>query len=181
MRIAAFDPSLTATGWARSLDPAPALGNPWEHGIIKSKWRGPKRLGDILHQFIRVAADCDVAIIEGYAFAKGFQAHQIGELGGVLRLGFYQQKLPMVIVPPSKLKKFATGKGSAKKGETKIVMVGAAIRRLDYEGNSHDVADALWLLQMGLHHYKLPGASPLPKINMEALYDDVEWPVINRS
>jgi len=177
MKISAFDPSLTATGWARNIDPAPALGSCWESGIITSSYRGPKRLWDLLSKVMGVASHCDVVIIEGYAFSKGFKAHQIGELGGVLRLGFYQGKIPLVEVPPSKLKKFASGKGGHKKGETKIVMVGEAIRRLGYAGNSHDEADALWLLQMGLHHYKLPGAVTLPKVNLTALYDEVEWPV----
>ena len=178
MRLAAFDLSLTATGWARNIEPAPALGSPWEHGLISSKFRGPKRLWDILSKVMRVAAGCDVVLIEGYAFSKGYQAHQAGELGGVVRLGFFQAGVPLVVIPPAKLKKFASGKGGHKKGETKIVMVGEAIRRLGYEGNSHDIADALWLLQMGLHHYQLPGAVPLPKLNLQAIHTDVDWPTI---
>jgi Holliday junction resolvasome RuvABC endonuclease subunit len=180
VRLAAFDLSMTATGWARNIDPAPALGSPWESGILTSKHKGARRLWDLLHKVMRACHEdgpVDVAIIEGYAHGSKYQTHQTGELGGVIRLGFFQKDIPLVVVPPTKLKKFASGKGSHKKGETKIVMVGAAIRRLDYEGNSHDVADALWLLQMGLHHYKLPGAVPLPKHNLTALHDDVEWPV----
>lgn len=178
MRLAAFDLSLTATGWARNIDPAPALGAPWESGIIGSKYRGEKRLWDLLHQIMGVAASCEAVILEGYAHYAKFQAHQAGELGGVIKLGLYQRKIPRIIVPPTKLKKFASGRGQHKKGETKIVMVGEAIRRLGYERNSHDEADALWLLQMGLHHYKLPGAVQLPKVNLTALYDEVEWPTL---
>lgn len=160
------------------MDPAPALGSPWETGLISSKWKGPKRLWDLLHQFMRVADGCDVGIIEGYAFAKGFRAHQMGELGGVIRLGFFQKKIPLVVIPPTTLKKFAIGRGRVKKGEdSKAMVLAEAIRRLNYSGSSIDQADALWLLQMGIHQYKLPGAVKLPQNHMAALSEEIEWPV----
>lgn len=169
--IAAFDASLTAIGWARSIDPAPALGPVWESGVYRSPYRGARRLRDCLTHVMKLAEGASLVMIEGYAFAAQAQAHQIGELGGVLRLGFYQVKIPVVEIPPTKLKKFATGKGSGKKEAP----FGEAIRRLGYERNSHDEADALWLLQMALHHYALPGAVTLPKDHVSALME-VQWP-----
>lgn len=174
MRLAAFDLSLTAIGWARNVVPAPALGGFWESGVLRPKWRGAKRLWWCLHHVMDTARECEAVIIEGYAHHAKYQTHQMGELGGVIRLGMFQANTPLIIVPPTKLKKFATGKGSGKKEAP----LAECIRRLGYEGSSHDEADALWLLQMGLHHYRLPGAVSLPKINLTALYDDVEWPTL---
>lgn len=173
MKIAAFDLSLTATGWARSLDSAPTLGAAWESGVLKSKHKGAARLWDLLNQIVRIGRVADLVILEGYAHAASYQAHQMGELGGVVRLGFLQAKVPVVVVPPTKLKAFATGTGGGKKER----IFAECIRRLGYEGHSEDEADAIWLLQMGLHHYRLPGEVKLPKAQTERLAD-VKWPQI---
>lgn len=173
MRLVGLDPSLTAIGWARSLDPAPALGPVWESGVIHPKGRGAPRLYNALWRVMEVVDGCDLVVIEEYAFNAHQGAHQIGELGGVLRLGLYQKKIPYVVIAPTKLKKFATGTGKGKKEAP----FAEAIRRLNYERNSHDEADALWLLQMALHQYSLPGAIDLPQTHLSAL-TGVTWPVI---
>lgn len=174
MRAAAFDLSLTSTGWARSSDSALPSGFHWESGVLKPEGTGVRRLWMALHAITGIARGCDVVVLEGYAHGAKHQTHQLGELGGVVKLGFYQSNIPVVVVPPTKLKKFATGKGSGKKEAP----FAEAIRRLGYDGYSHDEADALWLLQMAIHHYKLPGLVELPKLHLTALYDEVKWPRI---
>jgi Holliday junction resolvasome RuvABC endonuclease subunit len=176
MIVGALDASLTATGWARTNGSVPALGEPWESGVIGSEFTGSRRLWDLLNQVIAKVRECDVVVLEGYAFAARNQAHQIGELGGVLRLGLLQHKIPLVVIPPTKLKMFATGKGSGKKE----AIFAECIRRLGYPGTSHDEADAWWLLQMGIHHYDLPGKVDLPQAHLRAL-NEVKWPLKNRS
>jgi hypothetical protein len=53
----------------------------------------------------------DVAI-EGYAFGSQM-ANMLGELGGVVRLFIYEQYgIKPLLVPPTSLKKYATGKGT---------------------------------------------------------------------
>jgi len=117
------------------------------------------------------AEGVDLVVIEGYAFARANRAHQIGELGGVLRVAFAEAGVPLVEVAPMARAKYATGKGNAKK---EAVLV-EAVKRLGYEGSSNDEADALWLLYMALDHYGLPGAVEMPKVNREALVKP-SWP-----
>jgi len=173
VRAAGLDLSLTSIGWARSKKTVPALGPAWESGVIHPKGRGAPRLWDALHQVMKVVTNCDVVVIEGYAYMAKQGGHQIGELGGVIRLGLHQRAIPYVEIAPNKLKKFATGKGSGKKEAP----FGEAIRRLDYQGSSHDESDALWLLQMALHHYGWDGRVDLPQLHMTAL-QGISWPVV---
>lgn len=161
MRIIAIDPSLTSTGLAM-----------WRKGIIgvhtiQVGTRGPERLDDIWRGITSVPGwgVPELVLIEGYAHGRSNQAHQLGELGGVLRHQFYRLGVPIVEVPPSTRAKIATGKGNAGKEE----VLASAIRRLGYEGHSPDEADALWILQCALVHYGLPGAADLPKAHRDAL------------
>lgn len=58
----------------------------------------------------------DVAI-EGYAFGATQTAHMAGELGGAIRLTLDQYGYTPLVVAPAALKKYAIGKGNAKKDE----------------------------------------------------------------
>jgi Holliday junction resolvasome RuvABC endonuclease subunit len=117
-----------------------------------------------------------IVAIEGYAFgAMHSQAHKIGELGGVIRLMMWEKGIPYVDIPPTSHKKYATGAGNAKKD----AVLASAIRRLGYEGSSHDEADALWLRAMALDHYGMP-VVVVPSTHKEALVK-VEWPVLEKN
>jgi len=165
--IIALDVSLTSTGWART----DASGSAVEVGVIRPKHRGVIRLQEILTAVCRVAKGCELALIEGYAYGRHNRAHQIGEAGGVVRLGLHQQKIPYVEVPPKCIKKLATSKGNAAKNEVLL----AASRRLGYAGTSSDEADARWLLEFAAQHYELPVRTPLPKAHLGYM-DEIEWP-----
>lgn len=142
IRVLALDPSLTATGYAHPdhdpLDPQPVTGTITDNGL-----RGPARLAHITNQTLHLTTTthAQLVAIEGYAFARPNQAHQIGELGGVLRTTLWARNTPYIEVPPKTIKKYATGKGNADKD----AVLAAAIRRLGYAGHSHNEADALWL------------------------------------
>jgi len=137
MKILALDVSFTSTGIAGS------------DGLLetrKLKGRGVKRLSDAGWMFLELASRYDVVVIEGYSYgSQGRAIVSIGELGGVLRVELYRAEIPVLEVPPSTLKKYATGKGNAPKD----AVLAAAIRRLEYGGHSSDEADALWLLEIG--------------------------------
>ena len=167
MRVVALDPSLVCTGVADSEKPAPfTLESP-------SGLRGPARLYWIQKQVMRVCAGADLVVVEGYAYGAKNQVHQLGELGGVIRLTLWCLKIRYVDAAPAHRMRIATGKGSAKKE----AVLAAAIHRLGYQGHSFDEADALWLLQLALHQYGLPGAVPLPKSHLEATgKSKTEWP-----
>ena len=165
MKIVALDLSLTRSGFATSEDYSGVLRPP------KGYDAGMLRLGWIREAVLAIAEDADLVVVEGYSYgSKGRAVVNIGELGGVIRLAFYDAGIPYVEVPPSSLKRFATGKGNADKDS----VLAAAIRRLDYDGHYHDEADALFLLEMARTHYDLP-CTPMPKAHIDAL-DGVRWP-----
>ena len=166
MRIAAFDLSLTQTGHALT-----GVGV----GTIRPVLKGIARLHEIRRRVLEIATGTDLVVIEGYAFARANQAHQLGELGGVIRLALWDARIPYVEIPPATLKKFATGKGNANKEE----MLAAAIRRLGYEGANNNEADALWLLKLASVGYGLSDRD-LPKAHLDAL-GKIHWPEIGRA
>lgn len=150
MNIAAFDLSLVATGWAESRDSV--------SGVISfPKLRGIDRLIAIRNRVMVAARGADLVVLEGFAWgAKGNAVLDLAMLGGVVRVALTEAGLTYVEVNPSSLKKFATGKGNAKKDE----VFAAAIRKLDYQGTDHNEADALWLLQMAVVQYTISGSHP---------------------
>lgn len=183
-RLLALDLSLTSTGFARTwADPevyCPAMSGT----IPTDDLRGVERLQMILRNvyllcggFAENALRPHIVGIEGYAYAASNRAHQIGELGGVIRLALYQRGIPFIEIPPANVKKIATGVGNAGKYE----VLTAAVRRLGYGGSSDDAADALWILEILKRQYAtgIPGVEfvNLPQKNLGAL-DGIKWPTI---
>lgn len=85
--------------------------------VYKSEKRGIDRLADIqqhLRERLTAAslwdAPTDVAI-EGYAFGSQM-ANMLGELGGMVKLTLLERDIYPLIVPPTSLKKYVTGKGN---------------------------------------------------------------------
>jgi crossover junction endodeoxyribonuclease RuvC len=163
MNVIAFDLSLTCCGWASTREGS---------GTFKPKGKGAPRLLDAAAHVATLVYRCDLVLIEGYSYSsRASRAHSIGELGGVVRAHLHTMGIPVVEIPPSNLKKFATGKGNAKKD---LVLV-EAVKRLGYEGSSNDEADALWMLNMARVHYGLDGAPEMPKTHLAAL-EKIQWP-----
>lgn len=116
---------------------------------ITSRVRGVQRLAEIEEKIVsHVTANTRqrIAVIEGYAMgAHNAHAHELGELGGVVRLALHRMGVPMIDVPPATLKKFTTGKGNAGKDE----VIAEAIRRFEFPGSSNNEADAWMLARIG--------------------------------
>lgn len=55
--------------------------------------------------------------VEDYAFSMTFRAHQMGEIGGVIRLACYEARLPIVAVACNAARKTFFGKGERMKGK----------------------------------------------------------------
>lgn len=136
MNVLALDLSLTSTGYAYD---RPHIG--LEAATINPTMVGPERLDLITCHVLTMAETADLVAIEGYAHGRHNRAHQIGELGGVIRLTLWRHRIPYLEVAPTKIKKYATGSGRAGKDEVLV----EAVRRLGYAGSSRDEADALWL------------------------------------
>ena len=85
--------------------------------VTKFQGKGADRLSDIyayLRDFLidvkKEAEIVDVAI-EGYAYGSQM-ANMLGELGGIVKLALVGQRLYPLIIPPTVLKKYVTGKGT---------------------------------------------------------------------
>lgn len=167
MRIAAFDLSLTAPGYA-TFDGENRAG-----GVIDTKkLSGMLRLDHIRSEVLRLSEGADLVVIEAYAYGMANQAHQLGELGGIVRYSLWQRGLTVVDLNPVYLKQYLTGAGNAKKD----AMMAEAVRRLGYEGHSNDGADAWALLHAGLDAYG-QGWAKLPAAQVERL-QQVPWPAL---
>jgi len=152
MSILAIDPSLTATGVCYD------VGDDQQHydEIKPKKLRGCERLDHIhayLYDILTERHPKDKirwAVMEGYNYgaARGRgspgRLFDIGELGGMIKSMFYDDSIPLLIVPPASLKMFVTGNGLAKKPE----MIAAVAEQWGVETNSDNIADAV-----GLYHF----------------------------
>jgi len=165
-RIVAGDLSLTATGLAWT-EPTPF--DFYAQVIRTSSKQGlSNRLDVIAAAFAFKADDADVLIIEDVPF--GQYGVPIAMVHGAVRYAL-GPSFPIVTIPPATLKKYATGRGNARKPD----MLDAARSRLGWRGSNDDnVIDALWLLAAGLDWYGQPLCS-MPKANHEALHK-IDWP-----
>jgi crossover junction endodeoxyribonuclease RuvC len=145
MRIAGIDQSLTSTGVVILDD----QGNKIMNWAIKSKLRGTERLIDIEERLIGQLKQLNVekAYMEGYAMGiRGGHVFDLGELGGVLKVGLHRVGIPVAIIPPACVKKFASGKGNAQKDDMKL----AVFKRWNAEFPTIDEVDAYVIARMGL-------------------------------
>jgi Holliday junction resolvasome RuvABC endonuclease subunit len=95
---------------------------------------------------IQKKAGVDLVVMEGYANAAKFGREVAGELGGVVKLSVLQVTgHPPLIVPPTSLKKFATGSGVAKKNQ----MLLGVYKQWGVEFSDDNQADAFALEKFG--------------------------------
>jgi len=156
LRVLGLDLSLTSTGAARFAS-GPLADGP-ETFLVRSAKKGVARIdaqAAAIGQAVR-DYDPDLVTVEGpgyYSAAQGAYWHENAGLWWAVVRGLWRTRRPYAVVPPSVLKKYATGKG----GADKTAMVVAAVRRFGLEEISADEADALWLAAAGLQHYGVPG------------------------
>lgn len=156
-KVVGLDPSLTATGVASTSGQTRLLR--------PGKRRGPERLVWIRENILSLVSGAELVVVEGYSYgSQHSHAHALGELGGVVRVALFEAGIPYLDIPPSTLKKYATGKGNAKK---ELVLV-EAVKRLDYPGANDNEADALWLRAIGREVLGDPIVE-LPKVHLKAM------------
>lgn len=139
------DLSLTATGIIR-LD----NGKITDRQLIKTKPSSTvtgelKRIMEIKHSI--VIKDADLVVIEGLAFmARNTSALiQLSALNYMFRERLFLSGIPFVIVPPTQLKKFVSGKGNAPK---ELVMLDV-YKRYGISFKDNNEADAYVLSRIG--------------------------------
>lgn len=89
----------------------------------------------------------DLIVIEGYSLGSPNRSTllTLGEVGGAVRCRLFELDIPYVEVPPSSVKRFATGAGNA----DKYRMIQAAIDLGARGSVNDDEADAFHLRRMG--------------------------------
>lgn len=143
MSIFAVDPSLRSTGVAYDTAGAVSTGT-----VTPKKLFEGRRLFCIRQEITQILDSmvCRLVVMEKLIGGPNRQTTiQQAELVGVLKLAFWERNIPVLQVPPSSLKLFATGKGNADKDMVRVAM---SKHRGDYF-KSDDEADAYALLQMG--------------------------------
>ena len=178
-RVIGLDISITSTG----------LADFTHHGrevttkTIRSKPAAPSttamhtRLTRIVHEItehITRGPHPALIVVEGPSYSsKGNALHQIAGLWWLTIDALTIARHPIAVVPPSVLKKYATGRGNA----DKTAMAVALAKRADgYELRDDNQVDAWWLAAAGRDHLGVPYL-PMPKAQREAL-DAVTWPEV---
>jgi crossover junction endodeoxyribonuclease RuvC len=172
VNVLGIDSSVTSTGMAWiGADGGPQLNTAKTKADGKGTDRMLSRLRRQVDAVLAVAVRADVVLIEGLSFgSKGSATRDLAGLWWLLVDELRALDVPLAVVAPGALKKWATGNGNADK-----FAVGQAIARRwpNVVLDNPDEADALVLASMGLHHL---GSLPWhPTAYQEAALTAVEW------
>lgn len=168
LKVVGLDLSLTSTGIAWVDEGRVGVSR------LQPKIRGYDRLRKIRETALGAASGADVVAVEGPAFgAQGDAYHQLAGLWWYVTEALHGTGVPLVVVNPSTVKTFATGKGNAGKD----LVLAAAVRRFpDVPIDGNDQADAAWIAALVAHHYGTSVVT-VPDINLRALAK-VEFPAL---
>lgn len=149
-----LDLSYSGTGVVVLKDESNVPFSTHEFAAGKSNYPLVDRAVDLWKQIKRVLPEQNeeskVSIaIEGASFGSEFNAFMLGELNGAIKLMLHLDGYTFALVPPTVLKKYATGSGNAQK-----TFVAAHIaKKWDFMHKSNNVTDAYVLakiMQVGL-------------------------------
>lgn len=170
IHVLALDLSLTATGVA------------WHQGV--DVWRSKPSKKDIPFEISRLAYferkvldhvenyTTDLVVIESLLQNRANGVAALGMLHGVIRTALHWRDIPVALVPPSSLKKYATGTGNAQKPDMRM----ALYKRAFLDERDDNIVDAHWLYYMALDHYGC-AEFQMPQDQRAAL-DKIEWPAL---
>lgn len=166
-RVIGLDLSLTATGAV------------WFDGTLDTlkpgERRGLDRIRWVVARIVESAARSDLAVVEGPAYSRsnGSGHHEAAGLWWAVSDALDRFGVPVAVVTPGGLKKYATGKGTATKPDMRM----ALYRRAELDIRDDNRVDAWWLRAMGLDHL---GHAPvsLPQTHRDALVR-VDWPEVS--
>ena len=146
-KLLGIDPA-TNCGWAVDND----IYGCWDLSVRRDESNGMKLLRfEANLQKILLIHGIDVVAYERPA---GFHTNAIihqAKLIAVLERFCETNNIQYRTYSASEIKKFATGKGNAKKD----MMIKAAKEKLEYKGNNDNEADALWILNLLKHDLNL--------------------------
>jgi hypothetical protein len=160
VKVAGLDLSITATGVCHSGED----GQPCWH-LIKTKGTKDDRLVVIKNQIREYVRGCGFVLIEGY-LNQSMSAGITGMVHGAVRSMLIEEGITYGTLPPSSLKKYASGSGG--KGTDKRVMALEAYKRGGVEFRDDNTCDAWWLWVAASDQFdQAPFA--LPMLNRESL------------
>lgn len=174
MRIIGLDPSLTGTGiagrgWSIAVG---STGNVTKDPYPARWWR----INDLTARIAQEIGTPDLIVMEGPSFnSKSTSDHDRAGLWWKLYGRLTGAGIPVAVVTPSQLKKYALGKGVGKKQQ----VIEQVTRRLGHIwtdlGGDDNQADAIVLCAMG-HDAMRDPLVPLPATHRAALIA-VDWPL----
>lgn len=169
VKVTGLDLSMTATGVTWGDLSMTATGVTWDEHNLPSTWTirsskpGDLRLAHIADKVVELAADSKLVLIEGY-LNHSHTAGITGMVHGAVRLDLQRAGLKYATLPPTSLKKFATGRGNASKTDMAV----AALKRGDREFKDDNQCDSWWLW-VAARQYLGDPVFPLPKAQVDAL------------
>lgn len=149
-----LDLSVTATGMVAIDEDDPFSGvQSWIIRPEKSMLSDPilKKMSiarQIAVILIRPGISKPIVGIEGYSYSK-FGMAESGELGGIVKAELMCVNFEYSIFPPTSIKKFACGSGSAKKE----LMIAAVFKRWTFDTNDNNLADAFAIAKLAQAMY----------------------------
>lgn len=142
MQVIGLDLSLVCTGMADA-------GGELTWAVKPGKLRGYERLRFIRAAVLKSCVEANTVVVEGPSFRSSSSSetghHERAGLWWFVTEALAAADIPLVVVSPAGLKKYATGKGNAPKDEVLL----AASKRFSWFTGNNDQADALWLSAIG--------------------------------
>lgn len=168
MNVAGIDPSLTGSGVA---DVAGELSEHKSNPTSLAIYERHSRLTDLRERILADITGADLVVIEQPAYSKAVgHMHDRSGLWWLVAAAVIEAGMTLVEVPPTALKKFATGKGNATKPDMRM----ALFQRFGLDVRSDNKVDAWWCRALGLALVGEPIVD-LPKANLTAL-DGIDVP-----
>ena len=96
--------------------------------------------------------------------------HQLAGLWWIVTHSLWARRIPFAVVPPTTLKKYATGSGASRKDD----VLRECTRRFPWFTGDNNAADAAWLAAMAADHHGRP-MTVVPQRQRDSLAA-VQWP-----